>query len=91
MAGWLYWRVYETTFEKMDFEKRFSKDFESVYGQYMSLLAFLGFLEDDGDRIVLSDKGTYWLHAFEDLFSLEYISRLWGTAKQEPWPDKVLL
>ena len=27
----------------------------------------------------------------EDLFSIEYISRLWGTSSQEAWPEKVVL
>ena len=43
------------------------------------------------DKITLTDKGSYWLHAFEDLFSIDYISKLWGTSKQEPWPEKVNL
>jgi oxygen-independent coproporphyrinogen-3 oxidase len=91
MAGWLYWRIYETRFDKMNFKKKFRKNFDRVYGKYMTLLSLFGFLKDDGEKIVFSDKGIYWTHAFEDLFSLEYISKLWGTAKQEPWPDKVVL
>ncbi len=91
MAGWLYWRIYETKFKKMDFKKRFGKDFDSEYGKYLKPLALPGFLKDDGEQIVLSDRGTYWLHAFEDLFSIDYISTLWGTSKQEPWPEKVVL
>jgi oxygen-independent coproporphyrinogen-3 oxidase len=47
--------------------------------------------KDDGDEVVLSDRGTYWLHVLQDLFSIEYISQLWGTSKQEPWPEKVVL
>jgi oxygen-independent coproporphyrinogen-3 oxidase len=57
----------------------------------MKLFACLGLLKDDGSEIVLSDAGTYWLHVLEDLFSIEYISKLWGTSKQEPWPEKVIL
>ena len=91
MAGWLYWRIYETKIEKSDFRKRFGKNFDEVYGKYVKLLAAFGFLRDDGERIVLSDAGTYWLHVLEDLFSIEYVSRLWGTSKQEPWPEKVVL
>jgi oxygen-independent coproporphyrinogen-3 oxidase len=91
MAGWLYWRIYETRFKKMDFKTRFRKDFDSVYGKYLKSLTLPGFLKDDGEQIVLSDRGTYWLHAFEDLFSIDYISTLWGTSKQEPWPEKVVL
>jgi oxygen-independent coproporphyrinogen-3 oxidase len=91
MASWLYWRIYETRFEKSDFKKRFGEDFDRVYGKYVKPFALLGFMKDDGGWIVLSDKGTYWLHALEDLFSIEYISKLWGTSKQEPWPEKVVL
>jgi len=91
MAGWLYWRIYETRFEKSDFKERFGKDFDRVYGKYVKPLTLLGFLKDDGERLVLSDRGTYWLHALEDLFSIEYISKLWGTSKQEPWPERVIL
>ena len=92
MAGWLYWRIYETRFRRSDFQKRFGKEFDRVYGKYIKLFSLLGFLKkDDGDEIVLSDNGTYWLHVLQDLFSIEYISQLWGTSKQEPWPEKVVL
>ena len=91
MAGWLYWRIYETQFKKSDFEKRFGRGFDKACGKYIKPLSFSGFLKDDGDRIVLTDRGTYWLHALEDIFSLDYVSKLWGTSKQDPWPEKVVL
>ncbi len=91
MNGWLYWRIYETKFNKHDFSKRFDKDFDDVYKKYMKLLAMMGFLKDNGEHIQLTDRGTYWLHAFEDFFSINYISKLWGTSELEPWPEKVIL
>jgi coproporphyrinogen III oxidase-like Fe-S oxidoreductase len=92
MAGWLYWRIYETRFKRSDFQERFGKEFDRIYGKYTKLFSLLGFLKkDNGDEIVLSDNGTYWLHVLQDLFSIEYISQLWGTSKQEPWPEKVVL
>ncbi|MCK5156947.1 MAG: radical SAM protein [Spirochaetales bacterium] len=91
MVGWLYWRIYETQFERSDFRKKFSSGFDEVYGKYIGPLSFLGFLKDDGDRVVLTDRGTYWLHALEDIFSIDYVSKLWGTSKQNPWPKNVVL
>jgi oxygen-independent coproporphyrinogen-3 oxidase len=91
MAGWLYWRIYETRFRKNDFEKRFKTSFDSKYGKEMKILSRIGFLRDDGQQIVLSDKGAYWLHAFEDWFSIDFISKLWGNSKNVPWPEKVTL
>jgi len=91
MAGWLYWRIYETKFKKEDFRKRFGENFDKIYGKYLKPLAFLGFLKEEDGQIILSDRGAYWLHAFEDIFSINYISTLWGTSNQDPWPDKVVL
>lgn len=91
MAGWLYWRIYETGFSKNDFNSKFEVDFESKYGRLMKLLSHIGFLKNGSEQIKLTDKGAYWLHAFEDLFSIDYISTLWGTSKQNPWPEQVEL
>lgn len=92
MAWWLYWRVYETRIKRSDFKKRFGKDFNEMYGNYIKLFSLSGFIKrDDGDEVILSNRGIFWLHAFEDLFSLNYISKLWGTSMQEPWPDRVVL
>ena len=54
-------------------------------------LEMLGFLRDDGERISLSDRGSFWLHACEDILSIDYISKLWGASKRDLWPEKVIL
>src|SRR4030042_7007053 len=85
MAWWFYWRIYETRFKRSDFTKRFGKKFDGVYGKYIKIFSLLGLVKmDDGDEIILSDKGIFWLHAFEDLFSIDYINKLWGTSGLEP-------
>jgi oxygen-independent coproporphyrinogen-3 oxidase len=91
MAGWLYWRIYETKIRKSDFTDRFKKNFDTVYGKYFRSISLLGFFKDDGETIELTDRGTYWLHAFEDFFSIDYITRLWGTSVKDPWPERVIL
>jgi coproporphyrinogen III oxidase-like Fe-S oxidoreductase len=91
MAGWLYWRIYETEFMPHEFRNRFGEEFGTVYGVYMKLFSMLGMLKEDGEKIVLSDRGAYWLHVVQDFFSIQYISYLWGTSRDDPWPSKVVL
>jgi oxygen-independent coproporphyrinogen-3 oxidase len=91
MAGWLYWRIYETRFKKSDFEGRFHESFEAVYGHYLRPLALLGLLIERADEITLTDTGAYWLHALQDLFSIDYVSKLWGSSQENPWPGEVVL
>ena len=90
-AGWLYWRIYETNFAKRAYRERFGEEIDLAYGGHLRLLRRLGFLRDDGERIVLSDRGSFWLHAGEDILSIDYISKLWGAARRDLWPDKVVL
>jgi oxygen-independent coproporphyrinogen-3 oxidase len=90
-AGWLYWRIYETKFDKADYRERFGEDLDRAYSGYLRFLRLLGFLRDDEERITLSDRGSFWLHACEDILSIDYISKLWGASKREPWPEGVIL
>ena len=59
MAGWLYWRIYETKFNKSDFQKRFGQNFDKEYGNYMKLLERIGFLENGENHVNLTNIGTY--------------------------------
>ncbi len=91
MAAWLYWRIYETRFSKSAFRNRFGREFDSVFGMYLTPLSWFGLLDDDGEEVVLSDGGAYWLHVLEDLFSIDYVGKVWGVAAQEPWPEGMVL
>jgi hypothetical protein len=48
-------------------------------------------LSDDGEMVALNDKGAYWIHVLQDLFSIDYVSKLWAAAQQDPWPARVVL
>jgi coproporphyrinogen III oxidase-like Fe-S oxidoreductase len=91
MAGWLYWRIYATRFHKSDFAQRFHEPFDAVYAKYFKLLALLRLIRRRDDEIILTDAGAYWLHVLQDVFSIDYVSMLWGTAQENPWPAAVAL
>lgn len=90
-AGWLYWRLYETRFDKSDYRARFGEEIEHAYGTYLAILRWLGFVSENGERTTLSDRGSFWLHACEDILSIDYIGKLWGALQREPWPEEVVL
>jgi len=90
-AGWLYWRVYETRFRKADYRERFGEDLDAAYGRSLTAARRLGLLRDDGERITLSDTGAFWLHAAEDLLSIELVSTLWGASRRDLWSEGAIL
>lgn len=91
MAGWLYWRLYGVHISKHAFKQRFNRSFDSVYGRVMRVLGDLRLVRDDGADIVLTDAGAYWLHVFQDFFSLDAVGKLWSAAQAERWPRRVVL
>lgn len=90
-AGWLYWRIYETRLRRADYRARFGEEFDDAFGRPLRALGLLGLLKDDGEVVALSDRGVFWLHAAEDLFSIDYVGALWGRLQRDPWPEAAVL
>ena len=90
-AGWLYWRIYETRFCKAAYRERFDEELDAAYGRYLTAARRLGLLRDDGEQITLSDSSAFWLHAAEDLLSIEFVSTLWGSSRRDLRPERAIL
>ena len=91
MTHWLYWRIYETQINKKEFKERFGKDFDVIFGKIFALFELLGLANDQGDIIVMTDKGNYWIHVLQNLFSLDFIGQMWSTCLAKKWPDEIEL
>jgi oxygen-independent coproporphyrinogen-3 oxidase len=78
MIHWLYWRIYETTIHKQEFIDLFQKEFDSVFGRLFSVFEIAGFCKDTGDTIIMTDRGNYWIHVLQNVFSLDFIGRVWN-------------
>jgi len=91
MTHWLYWRIYETQINKKEFKEQFGKDFDIIFGKIFALFELLGLTKDQGDIIVMTDKGNYWIHVLQNLFSLDFIGQMWSTCLAKKWPDEIEL
>lgn len=93
MAYWLYWRIYELKIYQKDFLDLFGDgvSFESVFSKIMKPIVSTGILERKNGGYCVTDKGAYWIHRLQNEYSLNYINRLWGTCRHEPWPHEVTL
>jgi len=89
MFHWLYWRIYETKIIKKEFEERFGRDFDSEFKKIFSLFEMLGMARDEGDRMIMTDSGNYWVHVLQNVFSLDFIGRVWDICLAEKWPSQV--
>lgn len=91
MAYWLYWRVYEMHIPEQGFRDLFGKELDQVFGPFLSGLRLLGMARRDQEGYSITEPGAYWIHRLQNEYSLNYINRLWGRCRQEPWPAEVRL
>lgn len=91
MAYWLYWRVYEMKLGNADFGELFGADLDAVYGRLLRLLTRVGMMTRANGCYQVTERAAYWVHRFQNEYSLNYINRLWGRCRQEAWPREVTL
>jgi oxygen-independent coproporphyrinogen-3 oxidase len=91
MIHWLYWKIYETKIDKKEFKEQFGKDFDKIFGKLFVFFKLLGLSHNYKDRIIMTDKGNYWVHVLQNLFSLDFIGRVWSVCLVETWPKEIEL
>jgi len=91
MAGWFYWRLYETEFRPAAFERRFGRPIDQVFGRNLDILSSVCWLRRRNGTLQLTDGGAYWLHVLQNVLSIKGIGELWGASVHEPWPHEVVL
>lgn len=87
---WLYWRLYDASVPKKELYSRFINS-DKRLNYFLKTLKFLHLAEEDNDRIVLNDAGTFWVHLLQNYFALNYINKIWTIAMKNPWPEAIEL
>lgn len=91
MAYWLYWRLYELHLPQADFARLFPGTVREQFGRLLVLPRLLGFIRREGTDYRVTDSGAYWIHRLQNDYSLDYITKLWGVCRRQPWPAQVRL
>ncbi len=93
MAYWLYWRVYELKINEKDFQNLFGThiSLDSIFSQIFRPFQLAGMVQKINGEYRITDSGAYWIHRLQNEYSLNYINRLWGTCRNNPWPSEVIL
>ncbi len=93
MSYWLYWRVYELHIRNADFQKQFGEgaSLTSTFGPALWPLCCAGMAERTAEGFRITPSGAYWVHRLQNEYSLNYIDRLWGACRRNPWPGEVIL
>ena len=51
----------------------------------------MNLLKEDEFGYKVTTKGSYYFHAVEQIYTLQYIDKTWSIAQNNPWPEKIKL
>ncbi len=91
MIYYLFWALYTTSLDPLDFEKFFGVKLEKMYGLEFALARAVGFMCKKNGKYQLTKKGCFYYHHYENFYTLSYIDRMWGLMKNEAFPDGMKL
>jgi hypothetical protein len=88
---WLYWQIYRTEIDPERYRALFGRELARDFGGLLRLLSWTGFVRRNGSGWHLTERGSFWSHRLQCLFSLTYIDELWQRCRAEAWPREVVL
>ena len=90
MAGWwwLYWRLYETRVPLNDLDQAMGYGAPQAR-RWLNRLEWSGLAHIENGFLDLTEPGAFWVHLAQNHFALQYVDKLWTTARQDPWPGRI--
>ncbi|MBQ1650904.1 MAG: hypothetical protein II056_00610 [Paludibacteraceae bacterium] len=91
MVYWLFWTLYTTRLDPVDFKKFFGKALWRMYGFEFFLARLVGFMKKENGIYRLTKKGCFYYHHYENFYTLSYIDKMWGLMRKEAFPKGMKL
>ncbi len=91
MTYYLFWTAYGMKVPLKDFEAFFGVPLKKVYGFEIWLAKVLGFIKEENGVLVMTMKGAFYYHYYENFYTLSYIDKMWGLMRKEAFPKKMRL
>lgn len=91
MVYYLFWTLYTTRLDPKDFEKFFGVKLGKMYGLEFFLARIAGLMKKKNGIYLLTKKGCFYYHHYENFYTLAYIDKMWGLMRKEAFPEKMKL
>lgn len=86
---WLFWNCYNGFLSESVYHKLFLSKLSSDFPWSLQVGTRLGFFKRFPDGWALTEKGSYYFHRIEHLYTHQYIDKTWHLSMKNPWPEKI--
>ena len=91
MVYWLFWTAYSMRVREADFERFFGVSLRRKYGFELMLARLLGYVKYRNGEHIMTPRGAFYYHYYENFYTLAYIDKMWGIMRAEPFPERIEL
>ena len=88
---WLFWNTYNLRLDRPTFRKQFGAAIERQFGPELQIARLLGLVHRIPQAYVLTPRGAYLFHLLEQLYTKQYIDKIWRASTLSPWPERLLV
>ncbi|NMA67030.1 MAG: radical SAM protein [Clostridiaceae bacterium] len=91
MVYYLFWTAYSLRVDSKDFKEFFGESLERCYGFELLVARLLGLVKKENTQYVMTTKGSYYYHYYENFYTLSYIDELWNLMRNEAFPKELTI
>ncbi len=91
MVYYLFWTAYSTRVNIRAFEDFFGVPLKKMYGFEIFLAKLFGYITETDGELILTSKGAFYFHYYENYYTLSYIDKMWGLMRKEAFPERMVL
>jgi oxygen-independent coproporphyrinogen-3 oxidase len=88
---YLFWSIYGLKIDAEQFEQLIGVPLEKMYGPELWTACKLGILKKRGRDYHLTDRGAYYYHYIEQVYTTAYIDKMWNISGKEDFPGQIVL
>jgi oxygen-independent coproporphyrinogen-3 oxidase len=87
----LFWACYSMRIDSQAFKEMTGESIEKLYGLELWFCKKFGLLKRENNGYRLTDKGAYFYHKIEQVYTTAYIDKSWNISCVQAFPEKIIL
>jgi oxygen-independent coproporphyrinogen-3 oxidase len=88
---YIFWSMYGNKLDSKKFEKFIGVSLKKLYGFELFVGEKIGFLMKNDNVYYLTDKGAYYYHYIEQIYTTAYIDKMWNILRKIDFPEQMIL
>ncbi|MDD2215896.1 MAG: radical SAM protein [Eubacteriales bacterium] len=88
---YLFWSAYSMEISPEKFRDLFGISLNRLFGVEFYICRIMGLVKKEEGNYHLTERGAYYYHYIEQVYTTAYIDKMWNISRNIPFPDQIIL